>query len=57
MNLWGRNYVEISIVELMKVILNDESVKMWWFGKILNVDVFFIKWMWFVKIEEICDNE
>lgn len=28
MNLWGRNYVEISTAELMKAILNDESVKM-----------------------------
>ncbi|MBC8831206.1 PucR family transcriptional regulator, partial [Escherichia coli] len=53
----GRNYVEISTAELMKAILNDESVKMRRLGKILNVDVSSIKWMWLVKTEEIRDNE
>ncbi|EGA0620982.1 PucR family transcriptional regulator [Listeria monocytogenes] len=57
MNLWGRNYVEISTAELMKAILNDESVKMRRLGKILNVDVSSIKWMWLVKTEEIRNNE
>ncbi|MBC8924039.1 PucR family transcriptional regulator, partial [Escherichia coli] len=51
------NYVEISTAELMKAILNDESVKMRRLGKILNVDVSSIKWMWLVKTEEIRDNE
>ncbi|RAM11712.1 PucR family transcriptional regulator, partial [Listeria ivanovii] len=46
MNLWGKNYVEISTAELMKAILNDESLKMRRLGKILNVDVSSIKWMW-----------
>ncbi|MBC1847137.1 PucR family transcriptional regulator [Listeria seeligeri] len=57
MNLWGKNYVEISTAELMKAILNDESLKMRRLGKILNVDVSSIKWMWLVKTEEIRDNE
>ncbi|WP_099222852.1 PucR family transcriptional regulator [Listeria costaricensis] len=49
MNLWGRNYEEISTAELVKAIMNDESVKMRRLAKILGVDVARISNMWLVE--------
>ncbi|WP_239253451.1 PucR family transcriptional regulator [Listeria ilorinensis] len=49
MNLWGRNYEEISTAELVKAIMNDESVKMRRLAKILGIDVAQISNMWLVE--------
>ena len=57
MNLWGKHYEEISNAELMKAILNDESVKMRRLAKILNIDVSAIQVMWLLDIEKEIQSE
>lgn len=56
-NLWGKHYDEISTAELMKAIMNDESVKMRRLANILNIDVSAIHMMWLLEIENGMDSE
>ncbi|BAK93818.1 PucR family transcriptional regulator [Tetragenococcus halophilus] len=52
MNLWGQNYEAVNTQELVKAILNDESVKMRRLGAVLHIDVGNISNVWFVHVEE-----
>lgn len=53
MNLWGQNYEAVNTQELVKAILNDESVKMRRLGAVLHIDVGNISNVWFVHVEEL----
>ncbi|WP_312095981.1 PucR family transcriptional regulator [Niallia sp.] len=56
-NLWGKHYDEISTAELMKAIMNDESVKMRRLANILNIDVSAIHMMWLVEVDRALEAE
>jgi len=56
-NLWGKHYDEISTAELMKAIMNDESVKMRRLANILNIDVSSIHMMWLMEVDNDLDAE
>ncbi|WP_088839306.1 PucR family transcriptional regulator [Listeria sp. ILCC792] len=57
MNLWGEKYSEISTSELVKAILNNESVKMRRLAKILGIDVASIQTMWLIEAQNAQANE
>ncbi|EIA20772.1 PucR family transcriptional regulator [Listeria fleischmannii] len=57
MNLWGEKYSEISTSELVKAILNNESVKMRRLANILGIDVSGIQTMWLIKARNAQANE
>ncbi len=56
MNLWGQNYEAVNTQELVKAILNDESVKMRRLGAILHIDVGTISNVWFVHVQETAER-
>lgn len=56
MNLWGQNYEAVNTQELVKAILNDESVKMRRLGAILHIDVGTISNVWFVHVQEAAER-
>lgn len=56
-NLWGKHYDEISTAELMKAIMNDESVKMRRLANILNIDVTAIHMMWIVETNNMEEEQ
>lgn len=56
MNLWGENYQEISPRELMKAIMNNESVKMRRLGKMFDIDVSAIQNMWLISVKDLQKN-
>lgn len=56
MNLWGENYQEASPRELMKAIMNNESVKMRRLGKLFDIDVSAIQNMWLIAVKDLQKN-
>lgn len=56
MNLWEQNYEAVNTQELVKAILNDESVKMRRLGAILHIDVGTISNVWFVHVQETAES-
>jgi len=56
MNLWGQNYEAVNTQELVKAILNDESVKMRRLGAILHIDVGTISNVWFLHVQETTER-
>jgi len=56
MNLWGQNYEAVNTQELVKAILNDESVKMRRLGAILHIDFGTISNVWFVHVQETAER-
>lgn len=57
MNLWGQNYEAVNTQELVKAILNDESVKMRRLGAILHIDVGSISNVWFVHVKDPAERK
>jgi len=56
MNLWGQNYEAVNTQELVKAILNDESVKMRRLGAILHIDIGTISNVWFLHVQETAER-
>lgn len=57
MNLWGQNYEAVNTQELVKAILNDESLKMRRLGAILHIDVGSISNVWFVHVQDPAERK
>ncbi len=50
LNLWGKNYDEVSEYALVQAIINDESDKMYQLAKKLMIDISSVETMWLLPI-------
>lgn len=57
MNIWGEKYSEVSTYELMKAIINNESIKMRRLARMIGVDVTKIEMMWLIEGDGIQINK
>ncbi|MGK0552664.1 PucR family transcriptional regulator [Enterococcus faecalis] len=50
LNLWGRNYDEVSEQALVRAIIHDESEKMYRLAKKLSIDIAAVETMWLLPL-------